>query len=140
MTEFINTVVDPERPWSFIPDTEENILHDLEHYTLDPAFEDYGDFVNRSPEWLDEIHAEKYKGCTVISGNFLTLSHAFYLVTDDEGMISRISVAVERNKNTTEYQAARARRQQRPRAYHIAADASAKTAPAGDWQQTYLFN
>jgi hypothetical protein len=135
MTEFINTVVDPERPWSFIPDTVENIMHDLERYTLDPVFEDYGDFVNRSPEWLDETHAEKYKGCTVVSGNFLTYSHAFYLITDDEGIISQISAAVDRNKGTTEYQAARLRRQQRPYAYHVAAP-----APAGEWQQTGLFD
>lgn len=39
MTEYLNHVTNPAAPWSFISDTEENILHDLECYTLDPVFE-----------------------------------------------------------------------------------------------------
>ena len=54
MTEYQNTVTNPAAPWSFIPDTEENILRDLECYTLDPIFELYGNFVNPSPVWLSE--------------------------------------------------------------------------------------
>ena len=106
MTEYLNTVTNPAAPWSSIPDTEENILHDLEQYTLDPVFEAYGNFVNRSPEWLDEAAAQKYAGCTIISGNFLTYSHAFNLVTDDDALISRLSAAIDRNKSTPEYKAA----------------------------------
>lgn len=30
MTEYQNKVANPTAPWSFIPDTEENILRDLE--------------------------------------------------------------------------------------------------------------
>ena len=71
MTEYLNTAINPDAPWSFITDTEENILHDLEHYTLDPVFEFYGNFVNPSPEWLSQEVAAKYAGCTSISGNFL---------------------------------------------------------------------
>ena len=119
MTEYLNTVTDKERPWSFVPDSEENILRDLERYTLDPVFEDYGGFVDRSPEWLSPEIAEKYKGCAEISGNFLTFSHAFRLVTDDAALISRLSAAIERNRNTAEYQAARERRKRNPSAYHV---------------------
>ncbi|WP_195484661.1 hypothetical protein [Flavonifractor plautii] len=104
MTEYLNTAINPDAPWSFITDTEENILHDLEHYTLDPVFEFYGNFVNQSPEWLSQEVAAKYAGCTSISGNFLYLSHAFRLVTDDTGLISRLSAAIERNKARPEYQ------------------------------------
>lgn len=107
MTEYLNTVVNPDAPWSFIPDTAENILRDLESYTLDPVFELYGNFINPAPEWLSEVVAERYAGCTSIFGNFLTLSHAFRLVTDDPVLISSLSAAVERNKATPEYQAAR---------------------------------
>lgn len=107
MTEYQNKVTNPAAPWSFIDDTEENILHDLERYTLDPVFELYGNFINPAPEWLSEEVAAKYAGCTSISGNFLTLSHAFRLVTDDPGLISRLSAAVMQNKATPEYQAAR---------------------------------
>ena len=106
MTEYQNKVTNPAAPWSFIDDTEENILHDLERHTLDPVFEIYGNFINPTPEWLDEAAATKYAGCTSIFGNFLTHSHAFRLVTDDPALISRISAAVERNKATPEYKAA----------------------------------
>ena len=109
MTEYLNPVTNPAAPWSFIPDTEENILHDLGRYTLDPVFELYGNFVNPSQEWLSGEVAAKYAGCTSISGNFLAFSHAFRLVTDDPGLISRLSAAIARNKATPEYQAARRR-------------------------------
>lgn len=107
MTEYLNSVINPDAPWCFIPDTAENILHDLENYTLDPVFELYGNFINPKPEWKSEVVAERYAGCTSIFGNFLTLSHAFRLVTDDTILISRFSAAIKRNKATAEYQAAR---------------------------------
>ena len=62
MTEYQNTVTNPDAPWSSIPDSEENILRDLECYTLDPVFELYGNFVNPSPEWLSEDVSAKYAG------------------------------------------------------------------------------
>jgi hypothetical protein len=107
MTEYQNKVTNPDAPWSFMADTEENILHDLEQYTLDPIFELYGNFINPAPEWQSAEVSEKYAGCTSIFGNFLSHSHAFRLVTDDPGLISHLSAAVERNKATPEYQAAR---------------------------------
>lgn len=107
MTEYLNHVTNPSAPWSFISDTEENILHDLECYTLDPIFELYGNFVNPSPKWLSDEAAAKYAGCTIIFGNFLTFSHAFRLVTDEPGLISRLSAAIVQNKETAEYRAAR---------------------------------
>ena len=76
MTEYLNTVTNPAAPWSFIDDTEENILQDLAAHTLDPIFELYGDFVNPSPEWLSTENAAKYAGCTMISGNFRAYTHA----------------------------------------------------------------
>ena len=48
MTEYRNKVFNPDAPWLIVDDTEENIMRDLERYTLDPVFERYGDFVNRS--------------------------------------------------------------------------------------------
>lgn len=106
MTEYLNTVTNPAVPWSFIDDTEENILQDLAAHILDPAFELYGDFVNPSPEWLNPENAAKYAGCTMIFGNFLDYTHAFRLVTDDASLIARISSAVQRNKSRPEYQEA----------------------------------
>ena len=51
MTEYLNTVTNPAAPWSSISDTEENILHDLARYALDPMFELYGNFINPTPEY-----------------------------------------------------------------------------------------
>lgn len=107
MTIYLNKVVSEAEPWKLVPDTEENILRDLEEHTLDPIFELYGNFVNPAPKWLEPSVAAKYAGCTSIFGNFLHYSHAFRLVTDDEALISRIAEAVEKNKARPEYQAAR---------------------------------
>lgn len=107
MIEYVNRVPDPESPWLEIQDSEENILNHLAEHTLDPVYERYGNFVNRNPKWLHEEGARKYGGCTTIFGNFLNFSHAFYLITDDEALISRLSEAIDRNKARPEYQAAR---------------------------------
>ena len=107
ITEYLNTVVDDDRPWASKPDSKENILRHLAKYTLDPVFERYGDFVNLNPQWLRKEDAEKYHGCAFIFGNFLTFSHAFRLVTDDAALIARIQAAVNRNKATAEYKAAK---------------------------------
>ena len=109
MTLYENKVFDEDRPWLEIPDTEENILRDLERYTLDPVFEMYGDFVNRTPEWLTEELPQARAGHTMISGNFLNYTHAFRVCTDDEALIKRLEAAIDRNKATPEYQAAKTR-------------------------------
>lgn len=108
MTIYQNTVINPEKPWSFMEDTKENILKDLEKYTLDPVFEDYGNFIY-IPTWLDEESAEKYKGMTAISGNFLTYSHAFRLLTDDKELIEELTEAIRKNQDTEEYKQAKER-------------------------------
>ncbi len=113
MTLYENKVFDKDRPWMEIPDTEENILRDLDRYTLDPAFEMYGDFVNRTPEWLTEELQQTRAGHTMIFGNFLNCNHPFRVCTDDEGLIQRLEAAIDRNKATPEYQAARARMQEK---------------------------
>lgn len=86
------------------PDPIEVLFQVLENNTLDPTFEKYGDFVNRNPHWLKKEAAEKYKGCTVISGNFATLSHVFNIITDDEELIRNFEVLVNNNKQRPEYQ------------------------------------
>lgn len=100
-------VRDPKNPCKMMTDTAENILNDIARYTLDPVFEKYGDFVNHNPSWLDKESAEKYKGCTVIFGNFLYYSHAFNIITDDENIIKAFEDAVKKNKSTSEYIAAK---------------------------------
>jgi hypothetical protein len=108
MTIYQNKVINPEKPWSFMEDTKENILKDLAEYTLDPVFEEYGNFVY-IPTWEDEEAAEKYKGLTAISGNFLTYSHAFRLLTDDTELIEELTKAIRKNQETEEYKQAKVR-------------------------------
>lgn len=112
MTIYQNKVVNPEKPWSFVEDTKENILRDLAEYTLDPVFEEYGNFVYM-PTWEDEQAAEKYKGLTAISGNFLTYSHAFRLLTDDAELIEELTKAIRKNQETEEYKQAKVRLMER---------------------------
>lgn len=112
MTIYENQVINPEKPWSFMDDTKENILKDLAEYTLDPVFEEYRNFVYM-PTWCDEEVAEKYKGLTAISGNFLKLSHAFNLLTDDEELIKELTEAIRKNQETNEYKQAKVRLMER---------------------------
>lgn len=108
MTIYENQVINPEKPWSFMDDSMENILKDLAEYTLDPIFEEYGNFVYM-PTWCNEELAEKYKGLTAISGNFLNLSHAFSLLTDDKELIQELTEGIRRNQETKEYKQAKSR-------------------------------
>lgn len=118
MTEYINEVVNPDKPGSFMKDTKENILHDLEHYTLDPVFEEYGNFVYK-PTWMNKEAEERYdKGCTIICGNFETYSHAFRVYTDDEELIKEFTEAIRKNQSTEEYKAAKKRLEERRQMEH----------------------
>lgn len=92
-------------------DTIKELKETLKNYTLDPAFEPYGNFVNRAPEWENIEYHERFKGCTTIFGNFLTLSHVFNIIADDELLISEIEELVAQNITRPEYQAAKAGRQ-----------------------------
>ncbi len=112
MTIYKNQVINPEKPWSFMDDTKENILKDLAEYILDSVFEEYGNFVYM-PTWCDEEAAEKYKGLTAISGNFLNLSHAFSLLTDDEELIKELTEAIRKNQETEKYKQAKIRLMER---------------------------
>ena len=112
MTIYQNQVINPDKPWSFMDDTKENILNDLAEYTLDPTFEDYGNFVY-IPTWCDEESAEKYKGLTAIDGNFLAFSHAFRVFTDDVELIEELTKAIRKNQETEEYKQAKVRLMER---------------------------
>jgi len=107
MTEILSTTRSHDRPWQPIPDSVERILLDMEAHTLDPTFEDFGDFVDRSPEWEAKDTAKKYAGCTVIWGNFYDYSGVFEVITDDQTLIGRFTDAVARNKLKPEYKAAK---------------------------------
>lgn len=81
----------------------EELYQTLTEHTLDPAFEMYGNFLNRAPQWISEGATQKYTGCASIFGNFLTYSHAFDLVTDEKEIIDEIEHLVAENKATDRY-------------------------------------
>jgi hypothetical protein len=116
MLEFVNKVINPEKPWLFMPDTIENIINDLEHYTLDPVFEKYGNFIYKptfKTEEQKQNFIDKYgENAYMISGNFYTLSHAFYLVTDEQNIIDILQTAINKNKQTEAYKQAKQHREE----------------------------
>jgi len=86
------------------PDTIEILLDVLKKETLDPYWEKLGNFVDRNPNWLKKEAKEKYKDCTVIFGNFSSVSHVFNIITDEEELIQKLEQAINNNKQTVEYQ------------------------------------
>ena len=85
------------------PDSIDILIEVLKDYALDPMFEECGDFVNHNPTWLNPEAKEKYKNCTEIFGNFLTLSHVFNIITDDKNIIDKLAKCIQDNKSTGEY-------------------------------------
>ena len=65
--------------------TLEHIKDFLGKYTL----EDFSGIVLH-PTWRSKESTEKFKGCSTISGNFIEWSNAFYIITDDENLISEL--------------------------------------------------
>lgn len=107
MIVYKNKVIHPTKGWLFIEDSKENILNDLEKYTLDPTFEDYGNFVykptfeteEQKQRWINEYN----ENCICIFGNFSSLSHAFYVITDERDFINELETAIRKNQSTKEY-------------------------------------
>ena len=89
------------------PDTIDDLINVLNNHALDPVFENYGNFVNRNPKWSKPEIAEKYQGCTQISGNFSEISHVFSIITDESEIIEALSEAINKNVATKEYQGLR---------------------------------
>lgn len=94
------------------PDSIETLLGVLASETLDPTFEEYGNFAQNEG-----------KGVVRFFGNFFTVSHAFSITSDDEAVCNALVAAIKANQATAAYQnarteraAERVRRLTRPRA------------------------
>lgn len=91
------------------PDSIEMLLNVLESYTLDPCFEDFGNFATEfkpTKGWNEKN--EQYKGCTSFFGNFSTLSHVFNIITNDNELIQKLTEVIRANQQTEAYKEARA--------------------------------
>jgi hypothetical protein len=72
--------------------------------TLDPMFEDYGNFMKSRPE--------SGEGVYLFHGNFFDYSHTFSVETNDPALIERFVQAIRANKATIAYKEAKQERLQ----------------------------
>lgn len=91
------------------PDGIEVLMKRLAEETLDPRFEQYGNFMqNHSAlQWLYGAPEWSCLGMVRFWGNFLTYSHVFQIDTDDEAVIHPLMAAIKANMATPAYRAAR---------------------------------
>lgn len=89
------------------PDSIEELIKVLRTEPLDPVFEEYGNFVNRTPHFLHKEAQEKYNGCAQIFGNFAFYSHVFNILTDDAELIDSLEKLIRENQETESYIKAR---------------------------------
>jgi len=73
------------------PNSLETLFENLERYTLDSVFEDYGNF------------AHMVAGRAYFFGNFADLSGVFRLDTNDPALIKRLTKAIRANQATPRY-------------------------------------
>ena len=74
----------------------------LTTHTLDPTFEDVGNFVRKDGR----------SGSWQIWGNFFDVSHVFRITTTDAEVANRLRVLIRANQRTPAYLAAKEQRQQ----------------------------
>ena len=107
------------------PDPIERLLERLQTETLDPMFEEYGNFVHPARKahrecsertgWKDvytdagPIYPD-HPNAVRFWGNFLTYSHVFSIDTDDPALIEKLTAAIRANQATPIYLAAKERR------------------------------
>lgn len=82
-------------------DTIEDLCKVLEVHTLNPLFEDYGNFASMETE-----------GVTHFFGNFFDVSHVFRIDTDDAPTVERLTALIRANQQTPAYAAAKRDREQ----------------------------
>lgn len=90
-----------------LPDTIEDLLNVLESETLDPTFEDFGNFIHEYKPIRVTENNKYLLGCTSFSGNFRYYSHVFRVITNDKEIIEKLTTAIQKNQQTEEYKQAK---------------------------------
>lgn len=87
------------------PDTVGVLLEVLSKHTLDPRFEQYGNFVRAdTPDiYIRDGHVQAIPGAFRFFGNFIDVSHVFNIRTDEPAIIKALTDAIEANKRTQAY-------------------------------------
>jgi len=104
------------------PDTLDILLERLTKHTLDPTFEEYGNFIHEEDDDAFLAQCPEYRGTWHAFGNFFDYSHVFNIRgTRDE--LAQLRTAIRANQATDRYAAAKvaieARKEER-RAYEAA--------------------
>jgi len=90
------------------PATIAELLEALQVETLDPSFEDYGNFVESDRDLMSYITGKPIypdnPRVVRFFGNFATVSHVFNIDTDEPEIISSLSAAIRANQQTPSYQ------------------------------------
>lgn len=89
------------------PDPLEKLFEVFEQTPLDPTFERYGDFAQRVKGELAEHYGVNPDRAMLFWGNFYELSHGFNIYTDEPETIVKLLAAIQENKKTEAYAAAR---------------------------------
>jgi len=90
------------------PDSIEKLLEVLAEYTLDPSFENYGNFITPDPVAWDTLKPLYPAGTVSFFGNFRGISHVFNIDTDEPKIIDALTRAIRANQATADYQARKA--------------------------------
>lgn len=93
----------------------DELLDVLKTETLDPAFEEYGNFVSTGPDLVawNTLKPLAPPGWFSFHGNFFRLSHAFQIVTNDAGVIDELTAAIRANQQHAKAERAKAKEQRR---------------------------
>lgn len=87
------------------PDSVEKLIEVLGLHTLDPRFENYGNFITLDPVAWDTLKPLYPAGTVNFFGNFRGVSHVFSIVTDEPEIIDALTTAIRTNQATAEYRA-----------------------------------
>lgn len=91
------------------PEGIDELLAVLGREPLDPTHEAYGNFSRafKDCEWPDGAPDYATEEMWMFDGNFLRVSHAFLIHTDDDEVIEKLRRAIWQNKQREDYRTAR---------------------------------
>lgn len=86
----------------------DDFIEKLQKYTLDPQFEQYGNFIRKNPKFPKNPEmTEKYKGWYSLFGNFYDYSNAFSILINDEKLVKKLRRLIRKNQRSEKYVNAR---------------------------------
>ena len=82
----------------------DDFIEKLKKYTLDPRFEQYGNFMVKNPKFPKNPRmTEEYKGWYSLFGNFYDYSNAFSILFFDDTLARKIRRLIRKNQNSEAY-------------------------------------